>query len=142
MNIKEGEEIPFGYGVVCKHYEYVGWEILPMPFCWIKRLWLNLLHKYTPYLWEKRIERIQREFYLLGYKQRLRNKTLKEIEKINMEDLTWRCEICQAERPDEKIDVLTYFLQNLPGGQRNLKHCNDNQTCIEEAIKKSKTGLI
>lgn len=59
-----------------------------------------------------------------------------------MKNLTWRCEICKEERPDEKISVITYSLKNLLGGQRNLKYCNDKEECLNKAKEKSKTEEI
>ena len=59
-----------------------------------------------------------------------------------MNSLTWKCEICHRERPDDKIDVLTYSLKNLEGAERNLKYCNDNEECKNKAMEKSKTKLI
>ena len=53
-----------------------------------------------------------------------------------MEDLTWKCGICGQERSDEKIDVLTYGLEGLPGAEINLKYCNDNEDCEKGAIEK------
>jgi len=55
---------------------------------------------------------------------------------------TWKCEICGEERPDEDINVLTYPLKDLPGGERNLKYCNDNFVCPQRAFEKSKTGKV
>lgn len=57
-------------------------------------------------------------------------------------NFTWKCEICGKERPDEDIDVLTYPLKDLPGGERNLKYCSDNDDCWKKAIEKSKTQKI
>lgn len=56
-----------------------------------------------------------------------------------MNNLTWKCQICGKERPDEKISVISYPMKRLPGAEINLKYCNDNQECEKEAIKKSKT---
>lgn len=48
--------------------------------------------------------------------------------------LTWRCDLCHQERPDEKISVHKVDIgpQNLPPGTviRNVKFCNDNPVCI------------
>ena len=59
-----------------------------------------------------------------------------------MNNLTWKCEICGKERPDEKISVITYPIKNLPGAERNLKYCNDDKNCIKKAIKKSEIKKI
>lgn len=64
--------------------------------------------------------------------------------------LTWRCRICNAERPDDKISVFTKDLCEVapdlkfePGiGAYNIKYCNDNEACIEGAKNfKLKDGL-
>lgn len=51
-----------------------------------------------------------------------------------MNDLTWTCHICEEERPDAKISVLSKDL-GIPGvvAQQNIRHCNDKQSCIEGA---------
>lgn len=56
-----------------------------------------------------------------------------------MEDLTWKCEICGEERPDAKISVLTYKLKALEpvDAQRNVKYCNDKESCYLGAVKLS-----
>ena len=50
---------------------------------------------------------------------------------------TWKCHICGEERPDAKISVLTKPLiingQVVPGGQQNIRYCNDRPACIEGA---------
>lgn len=49
--------------------------------------------------------------------------------------LTWKCDICRAERPDAKISVHKVDLYpERPGlGVRNIKYCNDNPACKEGA---------
>lgn len=47
--------------------------------------------------------------------------------------LTWRCDICRRERPDEQISV--HKVDIGPKDQlgiviRNVKYCNDNHDCI------------
>ena len=59
-----------------------------------------------------------------------------------MENLTWRCEICKEERPDNRINVMSYFLKSLGGATRNLKYCNDKEECLKEAKKRSESGEI
>jgi len=51
-----------------------------------------------------------------------------------MNDLTWPCHICNEERPDAKISVLTKPL-NIPGviANENIRYCNDKEECIEGA---------
>lgn len=50
--------------------------------------------------------------------------------------LTWTCHVCGDERPDDKISVLTKPLvingQEVPGGQQNIRYCNDRPECIEK----------
>ena len=70
-----------------------------------------------------------------GTQQRIAFSRKKEQGKM----LTWKCGICHQERPDEKIDVLSYPLQGLQGAVINLKYCNDKKECRDGAIEKSKT---
>ena len=56
--------------------------------------------------------------------------------------ITWMCDMCGKERPDEDIGVITYPLINLKGAVRNLKYCNDRESCHVAAIVKSHTGEI
>ena len=50
---------------------------------------------------------------------------------------TWTCHICGEERPDEKISALAKPLiingQVVPGGEQNIRYCNDRPACIEGA---------
>ena len=50
---------------------------------------------------------------------------------------TWGCHICGEERPDDKISVeikpLIINGQVVPGGEQNIRYCNDRHTCIEGA---------
>ena len=55
-------------------------------------------------------------------------------------NLTWNCQICGKERPDEKISVLTYPMKDLPSAEVNIKYCNDNPKCWEGALDKRKRG--
>ena len=55
---------------------------------------------------------------------------------------TWTRHICGEERPDDKIDVLTYPLKDLPGGERNVRYCNDKDECRKGAEEKAKTGKV
>ena len=51
----------------------------------------------------------------------------------SMAGLTWKCDICHAERPDEKISVHKVDITPTnfqPGtATRNVKYCNDNPAC-------------
>jgi len=52
-----------------------------------------------------------------------------------MNNLTWTCHICEDERPDAKISVLTKP-HTFPGGviaEQNIRYCNDRQECIKGA---------
>lgn len=50
---------------------------------------------------------------------------------------TWKCHICGEERPDNRISVLSKPImlngQVVPGGQQNIRYCNDRPACIEGA---------
>lgn len=55
-----------------------------------------------------------------------------------MKTLTWKCDVCHQERPDEFISVWKidqsrkYHLP--PGGAfRNVKYCNDRESCFRGA---------
>lgn len=56
---------------------------------------------------------------------------------LDMSKMTWRCDICRQERPDNKIDVAYRPLRGLedafPDTRFNLKFCNDNYDCIAQA---------
>ena len=49
--------------------------------------------------------------------------------------MTWRCHICKKERPDNKISVFTrpLMVAGREIGSQNIRHCNDNNECIEKA---------
>jgi len=52
--------------------------------------------------------------------------------------MKWRCHICGAVRPDEKISVFssdTSVEHDLPPGTmtQNVRYCNDNPACIDAA---------
>ncbi len=51
-------------------------------------------------------------------------------------ELTWRCAMCGEERDDDKISVVSYPIEGLPGAERNVKYCNDKETCIKGAHEK------
>lgn len=48
---------------------------------------------------------------------------------------TWTCHICKKTRPDDKISVLSkpLIIDGKPVGQQNIRYCNDNAECIEQA---------
>lgn len=61
---------------------------------------------------------------------------------MNLNDLTWICDICGKERPDRNIAVITYPIKDWENAERNLKYCNDNQDCINKAILKHVTREV
>ena len=57
--------------------------------------------------------------------------------------VTWTCEICNQQRPDDAISVHQVDFSaslNLPRGHcmRNIKYCNDKPDCYQGAIEKGK----
>ena len=57
-------------------------------------------------------------------------------------ELTWICRICKKERPDDKINVLSYPEKNWPTTTINTKYCNDSPLCFKGALRKKKKGEI
>ena len=55
---------------------------------------------------------------------------------------TWRCQICGKERPDNKIDVVSYAVKDLPNAEVNIKYCNDSMDCYMGALEKRKKGEL
>ena len=51
---------------------------------------------------------------------------------VNLID-SWKCMICDEERPDQFISVLS---KPIPYGQYNIRYCNDRQACRDGAEKK------
>ncbi|MFA5394999.1 MAG: hypothetical protein WC346_03170 [Methanogenium sp.] len=49
----------------------------------------------------------------------------------------WSCHICGKMRDDEDIEVLTYLLKDLPGAERNIRYCRDNEECKKKAEEKA-----
>lgn len=52
-----------------------------------------------------------------------------------MENVTWTCHICGAERPDHKISVLKkpLTINRQKVGEQNIRYCNDNIKCVKGA---------
>lgn len=52
-----------------------------------------------------------------------------------LKDLSWRCNVCGDERPDDKISVFAKktVLDNGIECQLNIRYCNDRQACIDGA---------
>ena len=56
MTIREGQAVPFGYGLVRVRWDmFNAYEVAPIPICWIKRFWYWTLHKMKPFDWEKKL---------------------------------------------------------------------------------------
>lgn len=47
----------------------------------------------------------------------------------------WTCHICNKLRPDNNIDVYVkpLFYEGIEIGNQNIRHCNDNKKCINNA---------
>lgn len=56
--------------------------------------------------------------------------------------LKWKCGICHEIRDDDKIDVISYPFDGLPGAERNLKFCRDKTDCHMKAEAIAKKGKI
>lgn len=53
---------------------------------------------------------------------------------MRLEDLTWTCHICKAERPDPKIAVHKTQIQvSGISIQQNVRYCVDNPECVKAA---------
>ena len=61
------------------------------------------------------------------------------MENIFGRELTWSCHICKEIRPDAKISVksttkkIPYHAKDILGMQTNVRYCNDNADCEEQA---------
>lgn len=49
--------------------------------------------------------------------------------------LTWKCHICEKERPDSKISVFSkpIIINGRVFGEQNIRYCNDSEECIRKA---------
>jgi len=54
----------------------------------------------------------------------------------------WNCEICGRRRHDRYISVISYPLKDLPGAERNVKYCNDDEDCVAKARGKAGKGEL
>ncbi len=56
---------------------------------------------------------------------------------VDWSSLTWRCDVCKRERPDDKIQVVHRPVRGMedsfPDARFNMKYCIDNPNCIAEA---------
>lgn len=48
---------------------------------------------------------------------------------------TWKCHICNEERPNERISVLikAIVIDGENCGEQNIRYCNDRRACVEGA---------
>ncbi len=65
---------------------------------------------------------------------------------IDRNTITWRCDVCEQERADAHIDVLTVDISAglglRPGGAlRNIKYCNDRLECRAGAASISRQEM-
>ncbi len=61
---------------------------------------------------------------------------------MDFKNLTWRCDACGDERPDEKISVLSVplIIDGRELGQMNYKYCNDRPECLKQVEEKARGG--
>jgi hypothetical protein len=64
---------------------------------------------------------------------KLVGKDNKDNDDLWWENLTWKCEVCRQERPDDKISVMKFPSEELEGAITHTKYCNDNPNCEEMA---------
>ena len=100
--IREGMKVPFGYGRVCERWDCFGSEIMLMPFCWLKRWWLNfyygLLHNtFKRYDWEKKIIN-NRLKLMLDFQKIEEEKSRLRLERILREEIRKCYDELQKER--------------------------------------------
>ena len=74
MTIMEGEVIPTGYGVVGRDYSTFGYEVLPMPLHWLKRLWYFIIREDARFLRSRKMAELLAEQWDKGYADATRNK--------------------------------------------------------------------
>lgn len=60
-----------------------------------------------------------------------------------MNNLEWRCHVCDRLRPDDRISVYSRVVK-LNGilVTENVRYCNDNPECVEGAKEKSWINLV
>ena len=91
MIIREGEKVPFWYGIVCIAPEYLGGvEVQPIPFHWVKRWWYNQLHGFKFYKWEEKALRAKRTAYKAGYvdgKKEMENRIINQLDDVLRENM-------------------------------------------------------
>jgi len=52
-----------------------------------------------------------------------------------MTELTGKCSICGATRPNNKISVLAIKILDVPEAIRHINYCNDNPDCYAGAVE-------
>lgn len=52
---------------------------------------------------------------------------------LDFSAMTWTCMICRKERPDAQISVAHRPFRGFPDTQVNVRYCNDDQDCIDQA---------
>lgn len=57
----------------------------------------------------------------------------KDKDDLRWKNLTWKCEVCRRERPDDKISVYKHPCAKLEGAITHIKYCNDTTNCEEMA---------
>ena len=75
--VRDGEEAPFGYGVICRSFQFYGTEMALIPFNYLYRIYYWLLSKYKPKKWEVMINCAMKKAYELGRQQGTKNDLLK-----------------------------------------------------------------
>tara|TARA_Y100000310_G_C20701093_1_gene829964 strand:+ start:6988 stop:7239 length:252 start_codon:yes stop_codon:yes gene_type:complete len=67
-----------------------------------------------------------------------------------MKDVSWRCQMCNQERPDDKISVHSSDLTKAMGLNDmgddivtlNTKYCNDNEGCKKKAQRHNEDMIV
>lgn len=91
MIIFEGQIIPIGYAVVRKSPVHLGYEVLPIPLHWLKRLYY-WIRWYDRTKLDKHIEAKQKEYFEQGrknkdveWRKRLTEDTAKVLQEFTKE---------------------------------------------------------
>jgi len=67
--IRQGECMPFWYGLIGPSPSYLGSEIAPIPINFIYRLWYLILRKTNHSKWTEKLNAIKGDMYTLGYER-------------------------------------------------------------------------
>lgn len=86
MILLEGEVLPRGYGLVRKCFDRLGWEVQPIGYHWLKRLyyWVREYHITAA---DQRIYAFQKDVYTKGYKEGF---TAAQHEAFNVLEKSWK----------------------------------------------------